>query len=157
MLIPTRHAAALASVAADRMPDDIIADLVAGGVPARTLDLGDPGATHDALTPRAQLPEYTGPTEPAAPHSHEWGAALADAAEDSPFEGPALRAVRPGSRRGSRPGRLSQSQWAPEVRLGTQVRSSTPHHHSQRATRDCVHRPGSPFPRQHPPRACIHP
>jgi len=90
VLIPTRHAAALASVAPERMPDEIIADLVAGGVLTRTLDLGDPGATHDASTPRDQLPEYTGPTEPAARHTHEWGAALADAAEDSPLEGPAL-------------------------------------------------------------------
>ena len=40
--------------------------------------------------PGDQLPPYSGPTEPAAPHTHEWGAALADAAEESPLEGPAL-------------------------------------------------------------------
>jgi hypothetical protein len=45
---------------------------------------------HDADVPRDQLPAYTGPTEPAAPHRHEWGAALADSPEDSPLEGPAL-------------------------------------------------------------------
>lgn len=90
VLIPTRHAGALASVAPERMPDEIIADVIASGVAARSLDLGDPGTTHPGSVPRDQLPAYTGPSEPAAPHSHEWGAALADAAEDSPLEGPAL-------------------------------------------------------------------
>ena len=51
---------------------------------------GDPGTTHDGSTPRDQLPPYLGPEEPAAPHSHEWGAALADEPEDMPLEGPAL-------------------------------------------------------------------
>jgi hypothetical protein len=90
VLIPTARAAALAAVAPERMPDEIIADVIAGGLPARSLDLGDPGTTHPGSVARADLPPYTGPTEPAAPHSHEWGAALADAAEDSPLAGPAL-------------------------------------------------------------------
>jgi hypothetical protein len=72
------------------MPDDILADLEAAGVTSRTVELGDPGVTHDASVPRDQLPAYFGPTEPSAPHSHEWGAALADASEDSPIDGPAL-------------------------------------------------------------------
>jgi hypothetical protein len=80
----------LMAVAPDRMPDMILADLEAAGLRSRTIDLGDPGATHGADVPRAELPPYLGPSEPAAPHSHEWGAAEADEAEDSPIEGPAL-------------------------------------------------------------------
>jgi CTP:molybdopterin cytidylyltransferase MocA len=90
VLLPRERASILASVAPDRMPEDILADLVAAGVATRMLELGDPGVTHDASVPRDQLPAYFGPTEPAAPHSHEWGAALADSPEDSPIEGPGL-------------------------------------------------------------------
>jgi hypothetical protein len=90
VLLPREPASILASVAPDRMPEDILTDIVAAGVPSRDLELGDPGVTHDASVPRDQLPEYLGPTEPAAPHSHEWGAALADSPEDSPIEGPGL-------------------------------------------------------------------
>jgi CTP:molybdopterin cytidylyltransferase MocA len=90
VLIPVAHVPRLDDVAPDRFPDDIVADLIAAGTPARSLDLGDPGATHDGSIPRDQLPPYTGPTEPVAPHRHEWGAALADSPEESPLEGPAL-------------------------------------------------------------------
>jgi CTP:molybdopterin cytidylyltransferase MocA len=90
VLVPREAAANLASVAPDRMPDDIIADLESAGVLSRAVELGDPGVTHDASVARADLPAYLGPTEPAAPHTHEWGAALADAGEDSPLEGPSL-------------------------------------------------------------------
>ena len=90
VLLPRGRASILASVAPDRMPDDILADLVSAGVATRAVDVGDPGVTHDARVPRDQLPAYLGPTEPGAPHSHEWGAALADAGEDSPIEGPGL-------------------------------------------------------------------
>jgi len=90
VLLPTSATAAIAALAPDRMPDDVIADLVAGGIAARDIELGDPGTTHDGSTPRDQLPPYLGPEEPAAPHSHEWGAALADEPEDMPLEGPAL-------------------------------------------------------------------
>lgn len=90
VLLPRERASILTSVAPDRMPDDILADLVAAGVPTRTVELGDPGVIHDASVPREELPAYLGPTEPAAQHTHEWGAALADAPEDSPIEGPAL-------------------------------------------------------------------
>lgn len=90
VLLPRERASILTSVAPDRMPDDILADLVSAGVASRSVEVGDPGVTHDASVPRDQLPAYFGPTEPAAPHSHEWGAALADSAEDSPIDGPAL-------------------------------------------------------------------
>ena len=90
VLLPISQTGALAAVAGDRMPDEIITDVITGGVPVRTLELGDPGTTHDGSVPRDQLPPYTGPLEPVAPHTHEWGAALADAPDASPLEGPAL-------------------------------------------------------------------
>ena len=90
VLIPTAHVEKLDDLGAERMPNEIVADVIAAGAPARGLALGDPGTTHDGSVPRDQLPPYSGPTEPAAPHTHEWGAALADSAEDSPLEGPAL-------------------------------------------------------------------
>jgi CTP:molybdopterin cytidylyltransferase MocA len=90
VLLPAAGASLLTGVAADRMPDMILEDLAAAGLPVRMIELGDPGATHDADVPRADLPPYLGPSEPAAPHSHEWGAATADDPDDSPIEGPAL-------------------------------------------------------------------
>ena len=90
VLIPTVHVDKLDDVAPERMPDEIVADVIAAGAPARSIPLGDPGTTHDGSVPRDQLPPYTGPLEPAAPHGHEWGAALVDSAEESPLEGPAL-------------------------------------------------------------------
>ena len=90
VLLPMTQAGALAAVAPDRFPDDIVADVIAGGVPARSLDLGDPGTTHDGTIPRGELPPYTGPLEPVAPHSHEWGASVETASEESPLAGPAL-------------------------------------------------------------------
>jgi CTP:molybdopterin cytidylyltransferase MocA len=90
VLLPLEGVAALASVAPDRMPHDIVADVIASGVRVTTLDLGDPGTTHDGSIPRGDLPPYVGPTEPAAQHRHEWGSAISDAPEDAPLEGPAL-------------------------------------------------------------------
>jgi CTP:molybdopterin cytidylyltransferase MocA len=90
VLLPAILEPGLAGVGRDRMPDDIVADLAASGIPSRTLDLGDPGSTHDGSIPRDQLPPYTGPAEPVAPHTHEWGAAVETAGDDSPLEGPAL-------------------------------------------------------------------
>ena len=90
VLLPTRYLEALARIGADRGPDEVLVDLAASGVPVRDLDLGDPGTTHDRGVPIGRLPPYEGPPEPAARHTHEWGAALADEPEDSPLEGPAL-------------------------------------------------------------------
>ncbi len=92
VLLPVAHAGALDAVTRDslRMPDEIIDDLAAGGVPSRTIDLGDPGVTHDLSIPFAELPTYDGPPEPTAAHAHEWGAPLADLPEDAPLAGPAL-------------------------------------------------------------------
>jgi CTP:molybdopterin cytidylyltransferase MocA len=90
VLVPMQAVAALAGVAPDRMPDDIIHELERSLGPVRRIELGDPGTTHDASVARADLPDYAGPTEPAAPHRHEWGAANADEPDDAPLEGPAL-------------------------------------------------------------------
>jgi CTP:molybdopterin cytidylyltransferase MocA len=90
VLVPAGLLPALRAIAPERMPDEIIDELVAGGAPIRLLELGDPGTTHDVSTPSASLPPYLGPGEPLAGHVHEWGEAIADLPEDAPLEGPAL-------------------------------------------------------------------
>jgi CTP:molybdopterin cytidylyltransferase MocA len=90
VLVPTDAAIGLAAIGPEVMPDGVIDRLAAGGVPLRDLELGDPGTVHDRATALADLPPYVGPTEPPLPHTHEWGSALADQAEDLPLEGPAL-------------------------------------------------------------------
>jgi CTP:molybdopterin cytidylyltransferase MocA len=90
VLLPMAGVAALASVAPDRMPPDIIADVIASGVASSTIDLGDPGTTFDGSTPSSELPPYIGPTEPVTHHRHEWGSEISDAPEESPLAGPAL-------------------------------------------------------------------
>lgn len=95
-LLPIRHLPVFRALAAQRMPDELLADLEAGGVAVRTLDLGDPGTTYDARTNRVELPPYVGPAGPAAGHAHEWGAAAADVPEDAPLaEPPRARLERP--------------------------------------------------------------
>jgi CTP:molybdopterin cytidylyltransferase MocA len=89
VLMPIDHLGALAAVGADRMLDDILADVVKSGVEEVALELGDPGTAHDRSVARSELPPYLGPTEPVG-HVHEWGAMAADAADDGPLEGPAL-------------------------------------------------------------------
>ena len=88
-LLPVGFLETLRGLAADRMPDDLLTDLEAAGVPTRTLDLGDPGTSFDARTTRVELPAYVGPASPVGGHSHEWGAAAAETPEDAPLAGPA--------------------------------------------------------------------
>lgn len=76
VLVPMGRLDALRAVAPDRMPLDVIHDLVAT-VPARVVDVGDPGVIHDADTAPADLPAYEGPPDPPAGHTHEWGADVA--------------------------------------------------------------------------------
>jgi CTP:molybdopterin cytidylyltransferase MocA len=90
VLVPLAHLAALRVVAPDRMPPDVIADLVAVATSA-IVDLGDPGVVHDAETPFDALPPYEGPPDPPAGHVHEWGDGIEGAAEeDVPGEGRGL-------------------------------------------------------------------
>jgi CTP:molybdopterin cytidylyltransferase MocA len=81
-LVPVAHLDSFRRLAADRMPDELLSDLAASGVPFRLLETGDPGVAHDVSTPRTELPPYEGPPEPADSHAHEWGAAEGDIADD---------------------------------------------------------------------------
>jgi CTP:molybdopterin cytidylyltransferase MocA len=76
VLVPTARLDALRTVPPDRMPPQIVDDLVAV-VPARVVEMGDPGVVHDVDTPESDLPAYEGPPDPPAGHSHEWGADVA--------------------------------------------------------------------------------
>ena len=79
VLVPLVHLDAMRAIAPDLMPLDVIHALVEA-VPARVVDMGDPGAIHDADTPLADLPAYQGPPDPPAGHTHEWGADVASEA-----------------------------------------------------------------------------
>lgn len=94
-LVPLTHLERLRGLGAGRMPDELLADAVAAGVPSRSIELGDPGTVMDASVPLANLPQYEGPPEPAAPHAHEWGAAVADLPDDTPIPGPAVVPYEP--------------------------------------------------------------
>lgn len=72
VLLPLAALPALRAVAPDRMPPDVIDDLVAAR-PARTVEVGDPGVQLDVETPFEALPPYEGPPDPPAGHVHEWG------------------------------------------------------------------------------------
>lgn len=82
VLVPIEHLDALASVPAERMPDDVLADLAAAGITVETIELGDPGCVIDGGTPRAGLPPYEGPPGPPSDHVHEWGETVADLPEE---------------------------------------------------------------------------
>ena len=100
-LLPVSALGALGGVGPDRMPADVLDDVLAAGVPEARLDLGDPGVAHDVSTPRSALPAYVGPSGPPGGHVHEWGAALADVPDDAPLEGPALAPYAPAGIEGS--------------------------------------------------------
>jgi CTP:molybdopterin cytidylyltransferase MocA len=89
VLLPVTELAALRAVAPTTMPPDVVEELGAR-MERRLFALGDPGVTHDRSTPRADLPPYAGPSEPAGGHVHEWGAVIADDPDEGPLEGPAL-------------------------------------------------------------------
>lgn len=95
VLVPASAFEALRAVAPDRMPPLVIDDVLSSGVDERHIALGDPGVIHDRDTARADLPPYVGPTDPPGGHVHEWGAQVADTADDAPLEGPALAPYAP--------------------------------------------------------------
>jgi CTP:molybdopterin cytidylyltransferase MocA len=88
-LVPVDLLPALAGLATDRLPDDLLDDLVAAGASLRQVDTGDPGTIHDLSTPVDSLPAFEGPLEPVG-GSPEWGAAAAEMPDDAPLEGPSL-------------------------------------------------------------------
>ena len=89
-LLPVAALETLRSLAPDRMPDELLADLLGGGLPARLVECGDPGTTHDIGTARADLPPYDGPPEPASGRTYEWGALAAEAADEPVPAGPTI-------------------------------------------------------------------
>jgi CTP:molybdopterin cytidylyltransferase MocA len=95
VLLPITAAEALRRVAPDRMPDQIMETLLDGGLQDGPLELGDPGTVVDVRTPRSELPPYAGPSKPAARHTHEWGAQVANEPDEGPLEGPALAPYAP--------------------------------------------------------------
>jgi CTP:molybdopterin cytidylyltransferase MocA len=76
VLLPTAYLETLRAVPVDHMPPMVIEDL-AGTIATRVVEMGDPGVIHDADTAPADLPEYEGPPDPPAGHTHEWGADVA--------------------------------------------------------------------------------
>ena len=91
VLVPVASVSALRDVPADRMPPDVI-DGLAATVPTRVVEVGDPGVVHDADTAYADLPQYDGPPDPQAGHTHEWGDGVEEEGVDEgvPGEGRAL-------------------------------------------------------------------
>jgi CTP:molybdopterin cytidylyltransferase MocA len=91
VLVPATALGALREIAPDRMPPDVIEDLV-GVVPSRVVEVGDPGVHFDAETAFADLPPYDGPPDPPAGHTHEWGDEVGEAGVDEgvPGEGRGL-------------------------------------------------------------------
>lgn len=63
--------------------EEAVAVLIAESAPVRMLELGDPGIVFDLATPRADLPGYQGPPEPAGGPPPEWNSALGAQAEQS--------------------------------------------------------------------------
>ena len=89
-LLPIAHLGALRALPADHMPDELLADLVTSGVPARAVEVGDPGVTHDIGTAREDLPRYDGPPEPASGQTYEWGALAGETADEPAAAGPMI-------------------------------------------------------------------
>jgi CTP:molybdopterin cytidylyltransferase MocA len=86
VLVPTAALDTLRAIGADRMPPDVIDELVAR-VPSRALEMGDPGVHFDADTPFADLPAYEGPPDPPGGHVHEWGDDVAQRGVDPDVPG----------------------------------------------------------------------
>jgi CTP:molybdopterin cytidylyltransferase MocA len=89
-LVPMSRIDALGPIGPDRMPDEVLIDVSTAGIPIRTIELGDPGTTHDRTVAFADLPPYDGPSERVAGHGHEWGSAVADEPDDAPLPGPSV-------------------------------------------------------------------
>jgi CTP:molybdopterin cytidylyltransferase MocA len=95
-LLPVTGLGAFRALAPNRMPDELLADAIGGGIPERIVDLGDPGVVIDGSTPYRDLPPYDGPPQPTAAHAPEWGAAVSEGSDSiEPLEGPSLAPYEP--------------------------------------------------------------
>ena len=75
--LPLAHLDALRGVAPDRMPPDVIDDLVARPSRAGSSRWAIRASSTTPTPPPADLPAYEGPPDPPAGHTHEWGADVA--------------------------------------------------------------------------------
>jgi CTP:molybdopterin cytidylyltransferase MocA len=83
VLVPVAHLEALRGMDSGLLPERLVEKLLAG-VGGRLVELGDPGTTHDLDTPRADLPAFEAPPEPASEHQHEWGSPAAAGTDEAP-------------------------------------------------------------------------
>src|SRR3954465_14352965 len=79
VLVPLVQLDLLRAIPPDRMPPDVIAELLAAA-PHRLIELGDPGGVPAGEGPRVAPPPYGGPPDPPAGHTHEWGEDVQDEA-----------------------------------------------------------------------------
>ncbi len=82
-LVPTVHLETLRALDPALMPGPLL-EALASAAGGRLVELGDPGTVHDLDTPRADLPPFEGPPEPAAAHHHEWGSPAASGPDQPP-------------------------------------------------------------------------
>ena len=90
VLLPIDRLDALRGLSPMRLPDELVEDLAASGVPIREIDLGDPGTVYDRSTALDDLPPFEGPSEPTGGRPEEWGASVAADPDEGPLAGPAL-------------------------------------------------------------------
>ncbi len=89
VLVPMELVRALTGLGTDRLPDELLDDLVAAGAGIRVVDTGDPGVVHDITTLSGAMPAFEGPPEPVKPPP-DWGASVADMGDEGPLQGPHL-------------------------------------------------------------------
>lgn len=82
-LVPVAHLETLRALDAGLPPGPLI-EALSAAVGGRFVELGDPGTVHDLDTPRAELPPFEAPPEPASALHHEWGSPAAAGPDDPP-------------------------------------------------------------------------
>jgi CTP:molybdopterin cytidylyltransferase MocA len=82
-LVPMVHLEALRALDAALMPGPLVEALTAA-IGGRFVELGDPGTVHDLDTPRAELPPFEAPPEPASALHHDWGSPAASGPDEPP-------------------------------------------------------------------------
>jgi CTP:molybdopterin cytidylyltransferase MocA len=83
LLVPVGRLPALRTLAATLGPE-AVSEALDAMPPSRVVELGDPGIVLGLDTPRADLPPFEGPPEPAADRRHEWGALVASGPDEAP-------------------------------------------------------------------------